>query len=57
MLVKGADWEIHEIVGRETVESAGGTVRRIPLAAGISTTAIIKKILSQFGASRKYTNG
>jgi rfaE bifunctional protein nucleotidyltransferase chain/domain len=49
ILVKGADWGISEIVGRETVEKAGGSVRNIPLVEGISTTNIIHKILSQFG--------
>lgn len=51
ILVKGADWGISEIVGRETVEKAGGSVRNIPLVGGTSTTNIIHKILSQFGKS------
>ena len=51
ILVKGADWGISEIVGRETVENAGGCVRNIPLVEGTSTTNIISKILSQFGKS------
>jgi rfaE bifunctional protein nucleotidyltransferase chain/domain len=49
ILVKGADWGISEIVGRETVEQAGGEVRSLPLVEGASTTNIIQKILSQFG--------
>ena len=44
VLVKGADWAMDEIIGRETVESRGGRVVRIPLAEGYSTSAIIKKI-------------
>ena len=51
VLVKGADWGISEIVGRQTVENAGGTVRSIPLVEGTSTSAIIRKILTQFGKS------
>jgi rfaE bifunctional protein nucleotidyltransferase chain/domain len=51
ILVKGADWGISEIVGRETVEKAGGAVRSIPLVEGTSTTNIINRILSQFGKS------
>jgi rfaE bifunctional protein nucleotidyltransferase chain/domain len=46
VLVKGADWGISEIVGRETVENAGGRVCSIPLVEGTSTSAIIQKILS-----------
>jgi rfaE bifunctional protein nucleotidyltransferase chain/domain len=49
ILVKGADWDISEIVGRATVEGAGGVVRNIPLVEGSSTTGIIKKVLEQFG--------
>jgi D-beta-D-heptose 7-phosphate kinase/D-beta-D-heptose 1-phosphate adenosyltransferase len=44
VLVKGADWAVDAIVGRETVEARGGRVVRIALADGHSTSAIIKKI-------------
>jgi len=44
VLVKGADYKIHEIVGADVVKSYGGRVKRIRLAKGRSTTAIIKKI-------------
>jgi rfaE bifunctional protein nucleotidyltransferase chain/domain len=46
VLVKGADWAKDAIIGRETVESRGGRVVRIPLADGHSTSAIIEKIKS-----------
>ena len=46
VLVKGADWADNAIVGRETVESRGGRVVRVPLADGYSSSAIIKKIRS-----------
>jgi rfaE bifunctional protein nucleotidyltransferase chain/domain len=49
ILVKGADWGLDEIVGRQTVENAGGIVRNIPLVEGTSTTSLINKILNQFG--------
>jgi len=48
VLVKGADWDISEIVGRDTVERAGGEVRNIPLVAGPSTTRLIRKVLERF---------
>jgi rfaE bifunctional protein nucleotidyltransferase chain/domain len=44
VLAKGADWAADRIIGRDTVEARGGRVVRIPLAAGHSTSAIIKKI-------------
>lgn len=50
VLVKGADWGPGEIVGRETVERAGGTVRSVPLVEGVSTTALLAEILDRFGA-------
>jgi rfaE bifunctional protein nucleotidyltransferase chain/domain len=57
ILVKGADWGISEIVGRETVEKAGGAVRNVPMVDGTSTTNIIEKILSQFGRSGNNRTG
>jgi D-beta-D-heptose 7-phosphate kinase/D-beta-D-heptose 1-phosphate adenosyltransferase len=44
VLAKGADWGADAIVGRETVEAYGGRVVRIPLVAGLSTTALIERI-------------
>ena len=44
VLVKGADWGAGAIVGRETIERAGGRVVRIPLVAGRSTTSLIARI-------------
>jgi D-beta-D-heptose 7-phosphate kinase/D-beta-D-heptose 1-phosphate adenosyltransferase len=49
VLVKGADWSISEIVGRDTVERAGGAVLNVPLVEGSSTTNIIQRILEHFG--------
>jgi D-beta-D-heptose 7-phosphate kinase/D-beta-D-heptose 1-phosphate adenosyltransferase len=48
VLIKGADWGIGEIVGRDTVRDAGGMVRNIPLTEGCSTTGIISRVLSRF---------
>jgi rfaE bifunctional protein nucleotidyltransferase chain/domain len=42
VLVKGADWGVTQIVGREEVESAGGRVVSIPMTPGFSTTALIE---------------
>jgi rfaE bifunctional protein nucleotidyltransferase chain/domain len=46
ILVKGADWGEHAIVGRDTVEANGGRVVRVPIEQGFSTTNIIEKIRS-----------
>jgi rfaE bifunctional protein nucleotidyltransferase chain/domain len=44
VLVKGADWAADRIVGRDTVEARGGTVVRVPVAPGWSTTSILDRI-------------
>lgn len=46
VLVKGGDWGIEQIVGREEVERAGGKVLSLPYVEGSSTTDIIKRILN-----------
>lgn len=47
VLVKGADWKIQDIVGRETVENAGGRVATIDVVPDRSTTGIIERILER----------
>lgn len=44
VLVKGSDWTIDSIVGKDIVEEAGGTVQTIDFVPNRSTTDIIKKI-------------
>jgi D-beta-D-heptose 7-phosphate kinase/D-beta-D-heptose 1-phosphate adenosyltransferase len=47
VLVKGSDWELGAIVGRQEVESYGGRVVRIPLIEGISTSSLLSKICGE----------
>lgn len=44
VLVKGADWDVKNMVGREVIRSYGGKVYTIKLAKGRSTTGLIKRI-------------
>jgi len=46
ILVKGEDYRLDQVVGREAVESYGGRVCRVPLLQGYSTTQIAEKIVS-----------
>jgi D-beta-D-heptose 7-phosphate kinase/D-beta-D-heptose 1-phosphate adenosyltransferase len=46
ILVKGGDWPLDRIVGRDQVEKRGGRVLTIPLTPGISTTALVERILA-----------
>lgn len=43
-LIKGGDWSIDNIVGRDVVEDNGGRVLSLPLLPGYSTTGLIKRI-------------
>ncbi len=52
VLVKGNDYKIGEVVGREIVEAYGGKVELIPVVKGLSTTNTVDKIL----ASQKNIN-
>lgn len=44
VLVKGGDYELDEIHGRDEVEAAGGRVVALPFVEGASTTAIVEKM-------------
>ena len=44
VLVKGGDYGLNEIHGREEVEAAGGRVVSLPFVAGASTSAIIERM-------------
>ena len=46
VLVKGGDWTPDRIVGRAFVESRGGRVLSVPLREGLSTTALIARIVA-----------
>jgi len=46
ILVKGGDWPLDRIVGRDTVEARGGRVQTIPLVPGVSTTTLVQRIRS-----------
>ena len=46
VLVKGGDWTVDGIVGRDLVESRGGLVKTIPLVPGMSTTGLLQRIRS-----------
>ncbi len=48
ILVKGADWNLDKIEGRETVIKNGGEVKNIKFVNEQSTSKIIQKILSLY---------
>lgn len=48
ILVKGADWSIDKIVGRDVVEANGGEVKTIEFVNDQSTSKIIQTILNRY---------
>jgi D-glycero-beta-D-manno-heptose 1-phosphate adenylyltransferase len=44
VLVKGGDWAVDHIVGKDVVEGRGGTVQNIALIPDVSTSLIIERI-------------
>jgi D-glycero-beta-D-manno-heptose 1-phosphate adenylyltransferase len=47
VLVKGGDWSVDTIVGREEVEAAGGVVKSLAFIDGLSTTEVIQRIVKR----------
>lgn len=45
VLVKGGDWPIEKIIGRDVVEARGGKVVNVPFVEGASTTGMIERIV------------
>ena len=48
VLVKGADWKVDDIVGKDVVLAAGGKVETIDYIPNRSTSGIIERILERF---------
>jgi rfaE bifunctional protein nucleotidyltransferase chain/domain len=48
ILVKGADWPLDKIAGKDIVEKNGGTVKTIKFVSEQSTSKIIKSILDKY---------
>lgn len=48
VLVKGGDWDIDRIVGRDEVEAAGGKVLSLPFVEGCSTSDVIERIARRY---------
>lgn len=48
ILVKGGDWGIDSIIGREEVEAAGGKVMSLAFVEGCSTTDVIDRIAQRY---------
>ncbi|HPC86409.1 MAG TPA: D-glycero-beta-D-manno-heptose 1-phosphate adenylyltransferase [Smithellaceae bacterium] len=52
VLIKGGDWAEEQVVGRNEIRQWGGRVEIIPEVAGKSTTNIVDRVLSVYGAEK-----
>jgi len=57
ILVKGADWAIDKIVGRDVVEKNGGVVRTIEFVNTRSTSQIIDSIIKKYSELPEFIIG
>ena len=53
LLVKGADWKVEDVVGRDVVESSGGKVLTLPFVPRRSTTLVIERIKELYAVGEK----
>jgi rfaE bifunctional protein nucleotidyltransferase chain/domain len=53
VLVKGGDWPVEKIIGRDVVETRGGKVVNVPYIEGASTTGIIERIVQRYGSKNE----
>ncbi len=51
VLVKGGDWPLEKIIGKDIVEADGGSVFTIPEIPGQSTSGIINRIIELYKPS------
>jgi D-beta-D-heptose 7-phosphate kinase / D-beta-D-heptose 1-phosphate adenosyltransferase len=52
VLVKGGDYAMHEVVGRDRVESYGGRVELVPIVEGFSTSDLVRRIIEKYSSER-----
>ena len=48
IIVKGSDYTIDQVVGREIVEEYGGRVELVPIVQGLSTSALVNEIVKKY---------
>lgn len=48
ILVKGSDYTVDQVVGKEVVEAYGGCVKLVDLIKGYSTTQLTEKVIAEF---------
>lgn len=57
ILVKGGDYIINDVVGRDIVEGYGGRVEIVPFIEGYSTSGIVRKIVDKYSEKKNQKRG
>ena len=52
ILVKGGDWAVEQIIGKDIVERNGGKVLPLPFIDGLSTTGIVEKVIARYSENQ-----
>jgi D-beta-D-heptose 7-phosphate kinase/D-beta-D-heptose 1-phosphate adenosyltransferase len=47
ILVKGGDYALDEVVGRDLIEGWGGRVELVPIVEGFSTSDLLRRIVER----------
>jgi D-glycero-beta-D-manno-heptose 1-phosphate adenylyltransferase len=53
VLVKGADWKVDDVIGKDVVERSGGKVLTLPFVPRHSTTLVIERIKELYVGQEK----
>ena len=53
VLVKGSDWKVDDVVGKDVVENSGGVVLTLPFVPQKSTTNVIDRIRELYSGKTK----
>ncbi len=48
VLVKGSDWDVSKVVGKDVVEANGGKVLTLDFVEGRSTTGVVERIIERY---------
>jgi D-beta-D-heptose 7-phosphate kinase/D-beta-D-heptose 1-phosphate adenosyltransferase len=48
VLVKGSDWDVSKVVGKDVVEANGGKVLTLDFVEGRSTTGVVEKVIERY---------
>lgn len=54
VLIKGGDWAVQDIIGREAVQAQDGLVLSLPLFSNYSSSQLIQRVLQLHGCTSEH---